>query len=188
MCRNAHLLLERTCKINVEVDSIPIKQTLKGKSLIQCSTDIGAIFWKRETSRHVKDTQLFSSKQTYIRTWLSPCEIIFTSWPSRAVKGEGALRVPFVLVVQQCHTQGICDTVWQFRAVIAIKHNPGPHWFVVEVIINKGGLWVIANNWNIKWLYSRTSMARTPLGPWKLVRDRGSSSQWGLIIAPGQEA
>ena len=27
-------------------------------------------------------------------------------------------------------------------------------------------------------------MARTPLGPWKIVRDRGSSSQWGLIIAP----
>ena len=25
--------------------------------------------------------------------------------------------------------------------------------------------------------YSRTLMARTPLGPWKLVRDRGSSSQ-----------
>ena len=25
--------------------------------------------------------------------------------------------------------------------------------------------------------YSRTSMARTPLGPWKYVRDRGSSSQ-----------
>ena len=31
-------------------------------------------------------------------------------------------------------------------------------------------------------------MARTPLGPWKLVRDKGSSSQWQLIIAPGQEA
>ena len=26
-------------------------------------------------------------------------------------------------------------------------------------------------------IYSRTSMARTPLGPLKLVRDRGSSSQ-----------
>ena len=25
-------------------------------------------------------------------------------------------------------------------------------------------------------LYSRTSMARPPLGPWQLVRDRGSSS------------
>ena len=36
--------------------------------------------------------------------------------------------------------------------------------------------------------YSRTSLARTPLGPLKLVRDRGSSSQRGLIIAPGQEA
>ena len=35
--------------------------------------------------------------------------------------------------------------------------------------------------------YRRTSMARTPLGLWKLVRDRGSSSQWGLIIEPGQE-
>ena len=36
--------------------------------------------------------------------------------------------------------------------------------------------------------YSRTSVARTLLGPWKLVRDRGSSSKWGLIKAPGQEA
>ena len=31
-------------------------------------------------------------------------------------------------------------------------------------------------------------MAWTPLGPWKLVWDRGTSSQLGLIIAPGQEA
>ena len=29
--------------------------------------------------------------------------------------------------------------------------------------------------------YSWTSMARTPMGPWKLVRGRGSLSQWGLI-------
>ena len=31
-------------------------------------------------------------------------------------------------------------------------------------------------------------MARTPLRPGKLVRDRGSSSQSGLIMAPDQEA
>ena len=31
-------------------------------------------------------------------------------------------------------------------------------------------------------------MAQTPLGQWKLVRNMGSSSQRGLIIAPGQEA
>ena len=37
-------------------------------------------------------------------------------------------------------------------------------------------------------IYSRTSMARTPLGPGKLVRERGSSRQRGLIIAPDQEA
>ena len=30
-------------------------------------------------------------------------------------------------------------------------------------------------------------MARTPLKPWKYVRDRGSSSYWILIIVPGQE-
>ena len=36
--------------------------------------------------------------------------------------------------------------------------------------------------------YSQTSMARTPMGPWKYVRDRDSSSQWGLTIAQGQEA
>ena len=36
----------------------------------------------------------------------------------------------------------------------------------------------------ISWLYinySRTSMARTSLGPWKFVRDMGSSSHCGLI-------
>ena len=31
-------------------------------------------------------------------------------------------------------------------------------------------------------------MARTSLGPWKFVRDMGSSSHWGLIMAQGQEA
>ena len=36
--------------------------------------------------------------------------------------------------------------------------------------------------------YSRTSMARTSLGPWKFVRDMGSSSHWGLIMAQVQEA
>ena len=36
--------------------------------------------------------------------------------------------------------------------------------------------------------YSRISMARTSLGPWKFVRDMGSSSHWGLIMAPVQEA
>ena len=35
--------------------------------------------------------------------------------------------------------------------------------------------------------YSRTSMARTSLGPYKIVRDMGSSSHWGLIMVPGQE-
>ena len=36
--------------------------------------------------------------------------------------------------------------------------------------------------------YSRTSMARTSLRPWKFVRDMGSSSHWGLIMAPAQKA
>ena len=36
--------------------------------------------------------------------------------------------------------------------------------------------------------YSRTSMARTSLGSWKLVRDMGSSSHLRLIMAPVQEA
>ena len=35
--------------------------------------------------------------------------------------------------------------------------------------------------------YSRTSMARTPLGPWKFVRDSGSSSLGRLLIVPHQE-
>ena len=36
--------------------------------------------------------------------------------------------------------------------------------------------------------YSRTSMAWTALGLWKFVRDMDSSSHWGLIIAPRQDA
>ena len=36
--------------------------------------------------------------------------------------------------------------------------------------------------------YSRTSMTRTSLGPWKIVRYMGSSSHWGVAMAPGQEA
>ena len=36
--------------------------------------------------------------------------------------------------------------------------------------------------------YSRISVAWTSLGPWKLVWDIGSSSHWGLIMAPVQEA
>ena len=36
--------------------------------------------------------------------------------------------------------------------------------------------------------YSWTSVARTPMGSWKLDRDKGSSSLLGLIKAPGQEA
>ena len=39
----------------------------------------------------------------------------------------------------------------------------------------------------IKIIYSRTSMARTSLGPWKFVRDVSSSSHWGLIMALVQE-
>ena len=31
-------------------------------------------------------------------------------------------------------------------------------------------------------------MARTSLGPVKFVQDKGSLSNWGLIMAPGQEA
>ena len=37
-------------------------------------------------------------------------------------------------------------------------------------------------------IYSRTSTARTSLGPWKCVRDMGSSSHWGLIMVPSQKA
>ena len=36
--------------------------------------------------------------------------------------------------------------------------------------------------------YSQNPMTGTSLGPWKFVRDMGSSSQWGLIMTPGQEA
>ena len=37
-------------------------------------------------------------------------------------------------------------------------------------------------------IYNRNSMARTFLEPWKFVRDMGSSSHWGLVMATGQGA
>ena len=37
-------------------------------------------------------------------------------------------------------------------------------------------------------VYSRSSMARTSLGPWKFILDMGSSSHWELIFAPDQGA
>ena len=37
-------------------------------------------------------------------------------------------------------------------------------------------------------MYSRTPMAQTSLGPYKFVRDKSSSSHWGLIMVPGQQA
>ena len=36
--------------------------------------------------------------------------------------------------------------------------------------------------------YSKTSLAWTFLGPWKFIQNMVSSNQWGLIMAPGQEA
>ena len=34
-----------------------------------------------------------------------------------------------------------------------------------------------------KQIYSKTSMARTSLGPWKVIREMGSQSHWGLIMS-----
>ena len=36
--------------------------------------------------------------------------------------------------------------------------------------------------------YRKISMAQSSLGQCKFIRDMGSSSQWGSIMAPGQEA
>ena len=43
-------------------------------------------------------------------------------------------------------------------------------------------------NFSQKTTYSRTLMAWTSLGLWKSVWDMSSSSHWGLIMMPGQEA
>ena len=37
-------------------------------------------------------------------------------------------------------------------------------------------------------IYSRTSIARTSLGPWTFVRGMGSSKHWELIMVPDQRA
>ena len=46
---------------------------------------------------------------------------------------------------------------------------------------------VFVEKWEKISNYSRTSMARTSLGSWKLVRGMGSSSHSGLIMAPSQK-
>ena len=43
--------------------------------------------------------------------------------------------------------------------------------------------------WTVEYsMYSWNSVAQTALGPWQFAQNRGCSSHWGLIIAPGQEA
>ena len=49
------------------------------------------------------------------------------------------------------------------------------------------GIWTQWRFTVVAYMYSRTSMARTSLGLWKFVRDMGSSSHWGLIMAQGRE-
>ena len=50
------------------------------------------------------------------------------------------------------------------------------------------GLTLACKFWTILHVYSnQTSMARTSLLPWKLVRDMGGSSHWGSIMVPGPE-
>ena len=52
----------------------------------------------------------------------------------------------------------------------------------------KSNLWRYQGFLSSEYKYSRTSLARTCLGQWIFIRDMGSSSHWGLIIAPGLEA
>ena len=74
--------------------------------------------------------------------------------------------------------------VWHFK----IRNRSRVGIIVVVLVFFTNWDWILSGNLFIRSKYSRNSMAGTPLGLWKLVRDRGSSSQWGLIIAPGQEA
>ena len=91
----------------------------------------------------------------------------------------------FIIKFLQAHRQISSFEMVRFFSVQYILHRNSCKQSVLTLIRRREG-GVSAGFVLI--IYSRTSMARTPLGPWKLVRDRGSSSQWGLIIAPGQEA
>ena len=82
-----------------------------------------------------------------------------------------------------------CRTLWP------IFHSPVILCYIlktINVLLSYFGImWPIFHSPVILFYishYSRTSMDRTSLGPWKFVRDMGSSSHWELIIAPGQEA
>ena len=70
--------------------------------------------------------------------------------------------------------------VWNFNEALTNNvisfEQPGPGVILGQEILSYNSI------------YSRTSMARTPLEPWKYVQDRGSSSLWVLIIALDQEA
>ena len=57
-----------------------------------------------------------------------------------------------------------------------------------DEIILKNGYWPLTDIYDQILIYSKTLMSRTPLRPWKFIRDMGTSNHWGLIIAPGQEA
>ena len=65
-----------------------------------------------------------------------------------------------------------------------------PHIFWARICMNIPNFVFVSPYFTIMQLifYSRTSMARTSSGPWTFVRDMGSSSHWGLIITPVQEA
>ena len=61
--------------------------------------------------------------------------------------------------------------------------------FICDLFVARNDSWISEKTSSrTEQIYSRTSMARTPLGPWKSVRAMGSSSQWRLIMAPGREA
>ena len=56
----------------------------------------------------------------------------------------------------------------------------------IEVFLGKNNI-RMNENWCLFFINTVEPMARTPFGPWKSVRDMGSSSHWGLIMVPGQK-
>ena len=71
-------------------------------------------------------------------------------------------------------------TILLYRRVFVMVHRSAGHAHKIHLIH-------IIKTYFVTAIYSRTSTARTSLGPWKCVRDMGSSSHWGLIMVPSQK-
>ena len=110
------------------------------------------------------------------------------------LKTKVTLQLIFKRFTEFCWLNALLNFAeWNLKTVLMmLKNNHLCTWYTVVIIspfwqtdYQKGS--IKTEGVKIKSYYSRTSMARTPLGPWKFVRDSGSSSLGRLLLVPHQE-